>query len=118
MRVSSTLVGVAPVAAGSWAVRVLASPGPSQWKDGNPYIRLLYGSVAHGAVAGSDVTIHEFTRRTLLERPDVVHVNWPYYLVRWTRLRSALLDVLKVLVLLKAARRRGAALVWTVHDLR
>lgn len=112
------IVGGAPVAAGSFTVQVLASPGPSVTEGGNPYIRLLYGSVSEEATAGSDVVISEFTRRMLLQQPDVIHVNWPYYLVRWDRLARAVGDVAKVLILLVVARRRGAALVWTVHDLR
>jgi glycosyltransferase involved in cell wall biosynthesis len=94
-------------------VRVLASPGPQGHRDDNPYVRLLYAGVQE---ASEGVTVQDLTRRALLDCPDVVHVHWPAYLVRWGRLPVAVADAAKVLVLLAAARARGAAVVWTVHD--
>ena len=93
-------------------LRILASPA-NQGVNGNPYITQLYGHVATNA----NVVIDEFSRRRLLDRYDVVHVHWPEHLVRWERIDLALADVLKVLLLLRVARARGAKLVWTGHDL-
>lgn len=88
---------------------VLASPAASVEND-NPYLDLLYGLMP-------GVRVTAFTRRRLLDRYDVVHVHWPEFLIRWERLGTASLDIVKVLVLLAVARRRGAVLVWTGHDL-
>jgi beta-1,4-mannosyltransferase len=93
-------------------VKVLASPGPDPSPNGNPYLRLLYRAVSeHGVV------VTAYSRTALLGRPDVVHVHWPGFLVRWQRLPVALGDMVKTLALLRLARWRGAALVWTGHDL-
>jgi beta-1,4-mannosyltransferase len=92
-------------------LRVLASPAVGG-VDGNPYVDLLYA-----AVGRQGVQVREYDRRALLDRPDVVHVHWPEFLVRWTTPSTACLDVGKVLLLLWWARRRGAVLVWTGHDL-
>lgn len=94
-------------------MRVLASPA-SSGPDGNPYIDLLYE-----AVRAQGVAVEAFTRRALLSRPDVVHVHWPDFLVRWgASPRRRATDVATVLSLLLLARRRGAAIVWTGHNLR
>jgi beta-1,4-mannosyltransferase len=92
-------------------LRVLASPSATG-ADGNPYIDLLYRDMR---AAGADV--QAFDRRALLRRPQIVHVHWPAALVRWDALPQAVGDVLKVLGGLWVARRRGARLVWTGHDL-
>ena len=97
-------------------MRVLASPGPSGGVDDNPYLRLLYAAVA-GSRRLEAVQVRDFDRAALLTRPDVVHVHWPYDLVRWGRLHVAVVDILKLIGLVAIARRRGAALVWTAHDL-
>jgi beta-1,4-mannosyltransferase len=58
-----------------------------------------------------------YARRSLLQRPDVVHVHWPEFLVRWQPLPVALADSAKTLSLLWIARQRGAVFIWTGHDL-
>jgi glycosyltransferase involved in cell wall biosynthesis len=73
----------------------------------------MYDSVQRG---GRDIEVQAFTRRRLLHRYDVVHVNWPQFLVRWGN-RSEGADVIKVLSLLALSRHRGAVLVLTGHDL-
>ena len=92
-------------------LRVLASPA-SMPSDGNPYINLLYA-----AVRAQGVTVDDFTRRRLLDRYDVLHVNWPAALVRWQR-RTAIPDIVKVVALVAVARARGTKLVWTAHDIQ
>ena len=93
-------------------IRVLAAPmtdGP----EGNPYLDLLYG-----AVAGPGVVVRPLARRDLLRRVDVVHVHWPEYLVRWPPSPAVrVAEAAKVLGLLAVARRRGAVIVWTAHNL-
>ncbi len=93
-------------------MKVLASPGPNQSLNGNPYLRLLYE-----AVSTDDIVVLPYSRKALLHHPDVVHVHWPAFLVRWQRLPVSVADVVKTLSLLWLARQRGAALVWTGHDL-
>jgi beta-1,4-mannosyltransferase len=92
------------------SLKVLASPAGSD-PQANPYISQLYDQL------GPHVRVREFTRRALLERPDVVHVHWPEFLIRSESRARMGFDVLKVLTLLWLARRRGAVLVWTGHDL-
>lgn len=91
---------------------VLSSPA-STGPLGNPYIEQL---VDHLGARG--VRVLPFTRRGLVDRPSVVHVHWPAYLLAATTVRAALPEALKVLSLLRLARARGAALVWTGHDVQ
>lgn len=79
----------------------------------NPYLRLLYGEIAKHC----DEVAHFSSKALLLRRPDVVHVNWPEYLVRWRSLPLTLFDIVKITALLWLARRRGTAVVWTGHNL-
>ena len=93
-------------------MRVLASPA-RQGPDGNPYIDQL-----NDALRAEGFEVTQLTRRALLDRPDVVHVHWPEALVRWEQPAPvAGLDMIKVLGGLWVARRRGARLVWTGHNL-
>lgn len=104
---------VTPAAGSLGRLKVLASPA-SSGADGNPYIDLLYDGLRTRGIS-----VEPFTRRALLSRPDVVHVHWPDFLVRWgASRRERLTDVATVLGLLFAARRRGAVVVWTGHNLR
>ena len=92
-------------------MRVLMSPAPRM--QDNPYLRLLWAETGKHCDA-----IASFSSKALLRgRPDVVHVHWPEYLVRWPHLPVAVFDTVKVLGLLWLARRRGCALVWTAHNL-
>lgn len=85
---------------------------------GNPYI----DSLSHG-LEQAGVSVDNFNRRRLLSKYQIIHVHWPWSLIRWqseTRWKStpqAVLDIIKVTALLSVARRRGARLVWTAHDL-
>ena len=89
---------------------VLSSPA-STGAAGNPYIEQL---VEHLRRRG--VVVEPFTRRALLDRPAVVHVHWPAYLLAARDARAAVPEALRVLGLLRLARARGAVLVWTGHD--
>lgn len=89
---------------------VLSSPA-STGAAGNPYIEQLVDHLGRrGLVA------QPFTRRALLDRPSVVHVHWPAYLLAARSAPAAVPEALRVLVLLRLARARGAVLVWTGHD--
>jgi beta-1,4-mannosyltransferase len=92
-------------------LRILLSPGYAD-PAANPYLRLLYGQLAD-----SGIELERFSARALLKRHDIVHVNWPEFLVRWGNPWLAPYDVVKIMVLLRWARHRGAAIVWTAHNL-
>ena len=93
-------------------LQVLMSPGPDELTD-NPSLSLLFSEVMrHG------VKISPFDKKkSLLSRPDVIHINFPEWLIRWKHPWIAPLDVVVISGLLWLVRRRGAALVWTGHDL-
>jgi len=91
-------------------VRVLVSPAPVALE--NPYLVMLYDAMVH-----DPPEVNAFSSRALLRRADVIHVHWPEYLVRWPQLPVAVFDVIKVVTLLGLARARGAAVVWTGHNL-
>jgi len=93
-------------------IDVLMSPGPYELAD-NPCLQLLFAEVAE-----QGVRISPFSGKiSLLRRHQVIHVHFPEWLVRWRNGWIAPFDVVTVLGLLWLARRRGAALVWTGHDL-
>jgi beta-1,4-mannosyltransferase len=96
----------------SKVIDVLMSPGPEQLKD-NPYLSLLFAEVGR-----RNVRIRPFSRKSsLLKRHDIIHIHWPEWLVTWSTIWRASLDITTSLGLLWLARRRGAALVWTGHNL-
>ena len=88
------------------------SPGPDKFTD-NPSLMLLFSEVMRHGVAISPY--HK--RKSLLSQPDVIHIHFPEWLIRWKRPWIAPLDAVAISGLLWLARRRGAALVWTGHDL-
>lgn len=93
-------------------LQVLMSPGPDELID-NPSLSLLFSEVMRNGVKISPCD----NKISLLSRPDVIHIHFPEWLIRWKRSWLAPLDVVAILGLLWIARRRGAALVWTGHDL-
>jgi beta-1,4-mannosyltransferase len=93
-------------------LQVLMSPGPDKLTD-NPSLLLLYSEVMRHGVKISPY----YKKKSLLSRPDVIHIHFPEWFIRWRRPWIAPLDAAAILGLLWLARRRGAALVWTGHDL-
>lgn len=93
-------------------LQVLMSPGPDELTD-NPSLLLLFSEVTRHGVKISPY--HK--KKILLSRPDVIHIHFPEWLVSWRRPWLAPLEVVATLGLFWLARRRGAALVWTGHDL-
>jgi beta-1,4-mannosyltransferase len=94
------------------AVEVLMSPAPDGLSS-NPFFTLLFAEAAN-----RDTRINAFSRKALLlRRHDVIHIHWPEWHVRWEAIRSALTDIATFITLLWLARRRGAAVVWTGHNL-
>ena len=91
---------------------MLAAPAASE-QNGNPYVDLLYDRLrARGWV------VERLTRRSLLTRPDALHVHWPEQLVRTESPRKTLTDGIRMLAGIALARRRGAVLAWTAHNLQ
>jgi beta-1,4-mannosyltransferase len=93
-------------------LRVLASP---LRMPGNPYIDQLYEHVGDQP----RVSLRPYTRRELARGSwDIVHMHWPEWVVRQDGSARAWSDACTDLALLQWARRRGARLAWTAHDLR
>lgn len=93
-------------------LQVLMSPGPDELTD-NPSLLLLFSEVMRHGVKISPYC----KKKCLLSRPDVIHIHFPEWLINWKRPWLAPLEVVAILGILWLARRRGAALVWTGHDL-
>ena len=93
-------------------MRVLVLPATPD-ANGNPYVALL-----NDRLRADGVVIDHVSGRRLLSRPDVVHVHWPEQLVRSHDARALAYDAGKLLLLLAAARLRGAVLIWTAHNLQ
>ena len=93
-------------------LQVLMSPAPDELTD-NPSLSLLFSEVMRHGVKISPY----YRKKSLLSRPDVIHIHFPEWLIRWRFPWIAPLDVVATLGLLWLARCRGTALVWTGHDL-
>ncbi len=92
-------------------LRLLAHPGLDS--VGNPYTTLL-----HRHLRPLGVEVRHLTRRSILAPADILHVHWPEDLVRGGRSEPSLLRRAALHALVALRRRTGAALVWTVHNLR
>ncbi len=64
------------------------------------------------------VRVADFTPRTALGRHDVWHLHWPERAFASPRPAKALVKTGLVALALAYAHRRGAKLVWTVHNLQ
>jgi glycosyltransferase involved in cell wall biosynthesis len=94
-------------------MRVVARPA---FKNAarQPYNARLYGALRE---LGTEVV--EYGARALLaQRCDVVHVHWPESLLETSSRARAGLSARYQLALIDLARRRGAKLVWTAHELK
>ena len=83
-------------------------------RDRNPYNALLYD-----ALRARGIEVREYTSRAALREPaaDIVHVHWPEgHLNHRLWVRAATRSSRRIAEL-AAARRRGARVVWTVHNL-
>lgn len=79
----------------------------------NPYNALLYE-----AMRGHGVDVREYSSGAAVGgRPGIVHVHWPESHLNHRRWARASTRSARRLAELAAARRRGARLVWTVHNL-
>ena len=90
-------------------LRVLAWPLTSN----NPYIADLYRRVAAQGVA-----VEEFRPlHSWRSRADVIHVHWPDAAASASSLARAVAKTAAVLTTLTILKARGAAVVWTCHNL-
>lgn len=79
----------------------------------NPYIRFLYDEAE-----GSPFHIESFSiRRALVSSADVVHVHWPEWAIVQRSPWKAYPRLFAFMAAIFLARVRGAAVVWTVHNL-
>jgi glycosyltransferase involved in cell wall biosynthesis len=94
-------------------LRVLARPGRSA-ASFNPYTSLLVEALE----ATVEVEVVEFSpARLLRERFDIIHVHWPEQALGTGPYMKDAARAVAYLASLRLARRRGARLVWTGHDL-
>lgn len=91
---------------------VLMWPARSN-RIGNPYNSLLADELERSGASVKELSFRELVRR----RHDIVHVHWPEWALQRDTRRSTLRRGLPLLLGLRIARRRGAAVVWTVHNL-
>ncbi|MCB9653642.1 MAG: glycosyltransferase [Deltaproteobacteria bacterium] len=92
-------------------LRVVARPAFKN-QAVNPYNARIYGGIEHYGIH-----VVEYGPAALLARPDIVHVHWPESSFNHGLL-GARLTTRALLVALKSARRRGAKVLWTMHNLR
>lgn len=90
--------------------RILMQPA---WKTPNRYTALLSDALQD---LGAEVT--EFAPSTARDRFDVVHVHWPESPLGSRTYRAAIWGLFRRLRALAIARRRGAVLIWTAHNIR
>lgn len=108
---SSSRILSAVIARTARPLRILARPAHSSFKH-NPYTSLLYREVER---AGLEVVEYR-PYRAPLGRWDVMHVHWPESVFDHT-LFEALPTTESLLLAARYARRRGAKLLWTIHNL-
>lgn len=83
-------------------------------RKGNPYNWLLYR-----ALQAQGVKVTEYSIRALFrKRYDVWHVHWPECYLNCPSFLEAAAKTAAVIGLLEIAKRRGIAIVWTIHNLR
>jgi glycosyltransferase involved in cell wall biosynthesis len=93
-------------------MKVIAWPAFAN-RELNAYTWLLYS-----ALARKGVHVEEFTpRRLVTTTPEIIHLHWPEMIIRHGLLESGA-KAAALLSLLGFARRKGARVVWTVHNLR
>lgn len=93
-------------------LRILARPAFESARS-NPYTSLLYTPMRR---AGHQVVEYRLDR-ALFRKWDVVHVHWPESVFNHT-LAEALLTTESLVAALARARKSGAKVLWTVHNLR
>lgn len=82
--------------------------------DGNPYVHELgqaYHSLGRQVIFGAENLLQQTMR------PQLVHLHWPEALYRWINRDTPERGSQQFLDALDEARRRGARLVWTVHNI-
>lgn len=85
-----------------------------QSSSANPYTRLFMGSLIKAGI-----TVSPLSRRGVIAGGNqVVHIHWPEWMITDHRGVPRLHEGLKWAAVLVAAKVRGVALVWTVHNLK
>lgn len=89
-------------------------PVRTDQRSANPYVDLLLASVKdRSQISGAEST--QLHRGGLL---DIAHFHWPEFDLSRRRFPMALVRTFQILATARALRQRGAAIVWTVHNLR
>lgn len=99
---------------------VLASPAQCKYESiSNPYIERLYE-----AVAAHDVRVHAYkdykragNRQRSTSSPDIFHIHWPDSVLNLRNPKRIWKQWRALIAQLDALRKKGTAVVWTVHNL-
>src|SRR5713101_8319556 len=79
----------------------------------NPYTRLLYRSLELQGVQVEDFAVW----RAFFKKYEILHLHWPEYYVAHRNLIKAIVGTAGLLLSVFWCRRRGAKVIWTVHNL-
>jgi beta-1,4-mannosyltransferase len=83
---------------------------------GNPGLKLLFDEVR----SVGNAEIETYSTAAVLRQPwDIVHIYWAEWMInRGGSLLRTTADVLRVIMELRLAKRRGAKIVWTANNIR
>jgi len=95
-------------------MKVVAWPAFSN-KEWNPYNSLLYSKIQK-----KGITVRDFDGRLFsnFDGVDIFHIHWPDLFLKRRFWLQAALACASLLIILKRARRAGARVVWTAHNLQ
>ena len=95
-------------------MKVLAWPAFSN-KEWNPYNSLLYSEIQK---KGIEVVDFDGRISADFSGVDILHIHWPDLFLKRRLWIQAALACASLLIILKRARRAGARVVWTAHNLQ
>ncbi|MEM8598298.1 MAG: glycosyltransferase family 4 protein [Bacteroidota bacterium] len=93
------------------SLRLFSYPGTSR----NPYLQLFYEALEpYGVEHDAGFVFSPRWVLSTLGPGDVLHFHWPEML--WSGNKPKRKNILKLWLMLKAARLRGVKVIWTVHN--
>ncbi len=95
-------------------MNIIAKPAYSN-RDQNPYNYELYRHLADL----EECKVEEFTpMKALFGSYDIFHIHWPEVMIEGYGLLRTLFNIVSFRLLVTIMKWKGAAVVWTVHNLR
>jgi beta-1,4-mannosyltransferase len=76
-----------------------------------------YNWLLSRSLRDAGVEVEEFSPRRSLSRPDIWHLHWPDAILNDAAGLRVVKNLAGLAALLWAARRRGTAIIWTIHNL-